>query len=493
MADLFRLAWGLLYWNARKTAFRLRKGRNPCPCQSPSDSGRALETACEASLSWARQERFRRVCPLLVRTSAGLRCSADTADVRPFWLRALGIYGGSLLGLYGTLVLAVFVFLRVIGYPVSPVHVAWPGLWYRVPQVRGDFFLGRANRAFAEGRVGEGLLYLQNAYEFDPGNYSVALEMAHTYQAVQPAISNQVFERMLIDHPEHRDEIAGMWLGALLPRADYRQICKLAIAEIHWDHAHVNAWMRALVFACRRLGDSAPLEQLAADGSAAALPWHALASTEILFEAGHSDLARAALERTWPSPQPEYTVYYQIRLRTELGDSWSAAQELAEHARDLGPEWRVALALETLTAAGAVREMQREVDGLLSGPLNPSAITLLCAQLVRRPDPALFNRVWSKVQEAGLKVDGATAPVWFSLLCAAGSGGDRDHLHAIVSMISAQPGSPRMSAAAAERFFRGESIQTRISSLLPWMSLPLEIDYAMLERYQPRRPRPMAP
>ena len=72
IADFFRLAWGLLYWNYRKSWFRLRRGRARCPCQSPSDSGRALETVCEASLSWHKHANFRRVCPLLVDTP-GLR------------------------------------------------------------------------------------------------------------------------------------------------------------------------------------------------------------------------------------------------------------------------------------------------------------------------------------------------------------------------------------------------------------------------------------
>ena len=50
LADFFRLLGGLFYWNARKTVFHWRGGR--CPCQNPSDSGRALETTCDACLHW---------------------------------------------------------------------------------------------------------------------------------------------------------------------------------------------------------------------------------------------------------------------------------------------------------------------------------------------------------------------------------------------------------------------------------------------------------
>ena len=111
-ADLFRLVWALLYWNTRKSWFQLRRGRSPCPCQSPSDSGRAYETACVACLSWNEPARFRRDCPLLVSTPQGLRCSVNTADVRPFWRRAFFFYGGGLATLYLTAALTVFIFLR---------------------------------------------------------------------------------------------------------------------------------------------------------------------------------------------------------------------------------------------------------------------------------------------------------------------------------------------------------------------------------------------
>ena len=201
LADLFRLAWGLLYWNTRKAWFQWRRGRARCPCQNPSDSGRAFETGCEACVHWHQPARFRRVCPLLVETPDGLRCAANTADVRPFWGHAARYYGGTLLALYLAGAIAVFAFLRIIGYPSSIVHVTWPGLWYRVPQARGWFFFDRSNRAFAEGKTAEGLLYLSNAYEFDPGNYTIGLTLARALQPGQPAVSNRLYDQLLHQHP----------------------------------------------------------------------------------------------------------------------------------------------------------------------------------------------------------------------------------------------------------------------------------------------------
>src|SRR6185295_545658 len=159
-----------------------------------SDSGRALETQCDAVMHWDSPARFRRLCPLLVQTPQGWRCSVNTADVRPFWGRAFGYYGGTLVAIYLVCVLSVFIFLRVVGYPVSVFHVAWPPSWHRVGQARGWFFMEKARQSFAANRTSEAILYLSNAYEFDPSNYAAGLTLAKSLQAGQPLISNRVFD-----------------------------------------------------------------------------------------------------------------------------------------------------------------------------------------------------------------------------------------------------------------------------------------------------------
>jgi hypothetical protein len=301
LADLFRLAWGLPYWNTRKAWFRRSRGRTRCPCQSPSDSGRRFETGCEACIAWDRPARFRRVCPLLVATADGLRCSADTADVRPFWGRMFGYYGGTLLSLYLAGAIAVFAFLRSIGYPISIVHVTWPGLWYRVPQARGWFFAQKSSRALAEGRTAEGLLYLSNAYQFDPTSYQIALALAKSYQTGRPRESDVLFENLLREHPAQRDATAQEWFRALLARGDFQKIAGLAYAQALADTARAHVWIRALLFATRQLGDDARLRALLANPSRAAIGWHQLLDVELFVRAGRFRDARAALDRPWPA------------------------------------------------------------------------------------------------------------------------------------------------------------------------------------------------
>ena len=486
LADLFRLAWGLLYWNTRKAWFRRSHGRARCPCQNPSDSGRAFETGCEACVAWDRPARFRRVCPLLVATPQGLRCAADTADVRPFWSRVFGYYGGTLLGLYLAGAIAVFTFLRIIGYPISIVHVTWPGLWYRVPQARGWFFAQKAQRAFTKGRTAEGLLYLSNAYQFDPGSYQLALALAKNYQAGRPRESDLLFERILREHSAQRDATAQEWFRALLARGDFQKIADLTYSETLADTADAQVWIRALLFATRQLGDDTRLRSLLADPSPAAIAWHQLLEVELLVRAGRFREARAALDRPWPATAPPFTIYYRVSTLTALGDAYAALDTLeTSRARLNDDEAYATLKLDALATAGAPRTLRANLDELLAPKLTPARTMILCAHLIRHPDTAVFARLADKAQQEQLPLDSSTAGVWFSLLCTAGAVGDLPRMHAFVVTLKLAANSPFIALSVIEAFFRGETGAEKITTFLPAIPLPIEIDYALIERYSP--------
>jgi hypothetical protein len=486
LADLFRLIWGLVYWNLRKAWFRLRRGRARCPGQSLSDSGQAFETMCEASLQWDKPTRFRHVCPLLVPTKDGLRCSVNTADVRPFWGRALGWYGGTLLAIYLTGALGVFAFLRTIGYPVSIVHVTWPGLWYRLPQAQGWFYFDRANRAFAEGKTAEGLLYLSNAYEFDPGNYVVGLTLAKNYQTAHPNTSDQIFARLLRDHPAERNATTQEWFRALLARGNFDKVAELALGETLADSAHAYVWMRALLFATRQTGDDSPLRTLLADPSPTAGLWHQLIETELLVRAGRTQEARAALARSWPaspSANAQFMLYYRVRTLTALGDTMDALDMLLRTPVRLDDEAAATLTLDAYAAARAQRSLQAEIDRLLAPKLDLPHIKILCAHLIRWPDARSFARLHDKVELDHIPLNTDSAGVWFALMCTAGAVGDHSRLHALVVMLKQASDSPFAALNAVESFFLGETSIQRITTLLPVLPLPLEINYALIERY----------
>lgn len=493
LADFFRLIGGLLYWNTRKSWFQLRRTRGAtCPCQNLSDSGRALETQCEACMSWHRPARFKRVCPLLVDTPDGLRCSVDTAKVRPFWSIVAKYYGGTALAVYVIGVLTVFTFLRTIGYPVSIVHVGLPPLWHKVGQARGWFFLDRANKAFAAGKTQEGLLYLSNSYEFDPTNYAAGLALAKHLQAGYPARSDVVFQNLLKTHPELRHATAQDWYRALLPRGDFKAISTLARDELRADPVRGAGWMRALLFATRQLGDDAPLRELLADKTPAAAAWHRLIETELLLRAGNTTAARAAAERPQPapaaanSPAHTFTLFHRVQTLIATRAFVPALDVLEQNRPALETDLYFRLRLEALAAGGYLTQLRREIDSTITSTRQVhGAVALICAHLIRHPDAQSFERVFNRVVREQLPFNGETAGTWMTLLCTAGVHGDNARLRALVKQLRDASPVPFVALTVVEAYFRGETIERRVTTFLPMLPLPLEVTYALIERLEP--------
>jgi hypothetical protein len=483
LADFFRLAGGLLYWNTRKSWFQLRRGRVRCPCQSPSDSGRAFETQCEACLHWASTARFRRVCPLLVQTPKGWRCSANTADVRPFWGRAFAYYGGALGAVYLSAAIVVFVFLRTVGYPVSIVHVVWPPSWHRVGEARGWYFMEKARKAFDGNRTAEAILYLSNAYEFDPANYTAGLALAQTLQSGQPVVSNRLYNRLLHEHPSQHATTAQTWFRALLARGDFDAVQALARDEVLAGGPRVSVWMRALVFATRQTHRDAPLRALRDSADPDAVVWRPLIEVELLRLAGHDAEAHALLTRVDWSRLPPYAVYYQVEELIQLGDVFAAVEELARHGAPLDDEARVTLQLAAFAKQGARAPMQALVDQLLGPKLTLPVIKILTVQLIRSPDPALLNQLYARVRAEKIPLTTESAGTILSLLCATGVAGDWQKFGELRAQITGNTGSSQAFLAGVEAFFRGRSGATRITSLLPALPMPLEVNYALISRY----------
>jgi len=492
-ADFFRFVWGLFYWNTRKSWFRLRGGRGRSPCQNPSDSGRAYETHCDACLHWDRPARFTRVCPLLVATPQGLRCSVNTSAVRPFWGRVGGYTGGSLLGIYLAGAIGVFIFLRVIGYPVSIVHVTWPGLWYRVPQARSAYFFEQGNQAFAAGRVREGLLFFDNAYKFDPSNYLAGLALARNYQTSRPVISDALFARLYREHPGRRAATAQDWFRALLARGDFAQVAAMAGHELVADSPHASAWMRALIFATRQLRDDTPLRALLGNTDPRIKPWRTLLETELFLQSAQRAAARTSLLRPWPRDSPPYSLFYQVETLLSLGENFTALDQLGRSVGRLDDETALALRFAAYARAGLQPRLAYEFNTLLSRPLTPPVIKLLSAHLIRYPDPVLFQNFYTKFERARLPLDIENAGAHFSVLCVAGVHSDRARMDEQITRLKALAAASFIGLNLVADFFNNESAAQRIVTFLPILPVPLEVTYALLERYPGAASRPAAP
>jgi tetratricopeptide (TPR) repeat protein len=266
LADFWRAAWAFFFWNARKSFFVLRRRRGRCPCHNPSDSGRPLATGCEAVSGWHRPERFTRVCPLLRRNDAGFWvCSVPPEKVRPFWGRAVLHYAAALLVLWLLLAALAYAGLRGIGYQVAYRQLAWPPAWTELPAVRAELFIRQARDHYLAGRVKEAINALSVAYQLDPGNYQAGMMLAQFYRAGSPKQADDLYQRLLVEHPARRTETARAWFQSLLARGRLQDVGELARRQLAAEPEQAAAWTHALFFVTRHLGDEGLLKTVRTD------------------------------------------------------------------------------------------------------------------------------------------------------------------------------------------------------------------------------------
>ncbi len=492
LADFFRAAWGLLYWNLRKSLFRLRRGRGRCPCQSPSDSGKAWVTGCEASLSWDRPSRFRRVCPLLQQDKEGnWRCSVDTAEVRPFWGRLAGFYGGGILAIYLLAVLTAFTGLRVIGYRVQPWTLAWPPAWHQLDRVRSEYFMERARQAYADRKVNEAIMSLTLAYQLDTDNYAAGLQLAQLWQtghAVQAAQSNQIYDHLMRDHPEQRTGTAQAWYRALLARGDFDTIGKLSADALRFDSDHAAPWLHALLFAIRQTGDPAPLHRIMADPTGLDAETLTLLTLEATVREEPLMRAISALQNPSPSLLTAYGAYYRVNRLLQLGAAREAQILLERTGARMGERERISTQLDVYAAMGWGSLRRSLVDTLLAGPSNLPTVELLCAHLIRHPDASLTTLLFDRLEASPLPATSANYGGYAALYCTAGVNRDFERLGQFSHALRQISGSSFHTLNAADLFFQHEEPSRRAQAILPLLQ-PLSIDvaYALYQRF-PHRP-----
>ncbi|MFM9080962.1 MAG: hypothetical protein ACKOTE_12680, partial [Opitutaceae bacterium] len=145
--------------------------------------------------------------------------------------------------------------------------------------------------------------------------------------------------------------------------------------------------------------------------------------------------------------------------------------------------------LGALAAGGPDRLLQQEIDRALSARLTPATLPLIkviTGHLIRWPDRALFARVLAKIEGERVPFTDQTAGIWFGVFCAAGAVGDEANLGRMSAFIRQSTGQPFLVLGATEAFFRGDSNERTILPFLPVLLVPLEVTYALLDRYTGR-------
>jgi hypothetical protein len=485
ITDFFRVAWGLFFWNARKTIFRVQKNKGICPCQTLSDSGLAGDTGCEPAHLFEKPIRFRHVCPLLKPNGKGeLKCSVNTSEVRPFWRRFYAYYGVAVLGIYLLAVGTIFGAMRNIGYPISFVTLAWPLAWKNIDQVRSAYFLSNAEKAYATGDGSAALMSLSLAYEYDPTNYETGRRLAHLWSAGRPERANQIYEKLLSDHPENRVATAQAWLKGLLSRGDYARLESLAADAIIFDAESTPAWVHVFLFANRRTKDFELLERLLDERSK--LPpgvENILAMDRSVRSASSTDAKQLLTEIKDPA-EPLFVLHYRVRKLIQIGETTRALQLLNEWTNRVQDRDRIRLQLSAFANGGFREPYVDLIRQLIKLPPSLPLIELLSAHLIVYPNQALYKLIKQSVAPADIADANERLQSVLALYFMSLANGDMAGGQNIATFLRETTGS-RFASLDAAALVIADSDRYRIENVLPALQpMSMDLIYALLERYE---------
>lgn len=489
LSDMLRTVWAMFYWNTRKTFFVARRRRGQCPCHNPSDSGKPLETGCEAVTQWDRPERFKRVCPLLTRNEKGRWvCSVSPEKVRPFWRRVFAYLGGAVGAVVLVATLIVYGGMRYIGYEVSVRQIIWPPAWHELGGVRAQLFITQARENYRQGKVKEAIQSLTIAYNLDPQHYQVGMMLAQFYQAGSPAQADLIYQGLMRDHPERRNETARVWFQSLLARGRMADIAELAQRQLSLEPPQAPAWTHALLFATEYLPDEKLLEHVA---STEAVPEAVRKVIQMAIEVrnrspeeGARYLLKVPMTKGFP-----YEKVYRVEELIRLGYPREALALLSVVRSELAGRDVARLVFAGYAALGDKERLVREFSALLSVKRKAGAaeITLLSVHLVDYPDKDLLEMLGEALGRVPLDPPGDRLEAAITFFCAAGVEADKKQMDRAKQLIADTFSTNPLGLTQLEAFFLKKSSITRIERLLPSINpLPLELNYALLRHYMPK-------
>jgi hypothetical protein len=493
VADGGRLVGKALYWNSAKTSFRLRGARGRAPCQHPSDSGRAGQSACEACLGLGNVRRFARVCPLIRYDSAdGPRCSVAAAEVRPFWGRVVGGLAAALLGGAAVALVATYLICRGIGYRVKPSDLAWPPHWNRVELARADYFSRRGLAAYGRGDARGCYLALLEAHELRPGDFATDRLLAQVAETTDVALADRLFGQLVQSgNPARAANAAQEWAAALLARGEFERLGRLSAFMLRREAGDsAPAWTNALISAQPHVTGANLVAELLAQPGALAGPERTALTWSLQSESFPLSQQLMAAAKRSPSL---YLRHYALHRLIQAGYAAPVLEVLAAET-GLPVRETEALRLAAWTALGRTAEIRQEISRLLgAADLTPALAEMLAAQLIAHPDPVAGRLLLAAVQRRPLPLVAANYRVYAALLCVAGVDQDAAQLRALTAILGKISGRPFGRPYGVGELFLDRSGARPVSAaLIALQPLSLEIMFAMLADF-PRFPRAAAP
>jgi hypothetical protein len=168
----------------------------------------------------------------------------------------------------------------------------------------------------------------------------------------------------------------------------------------------------------------------------------------------------------------------------ELGYGEDALTLVRAAASRLAPRDSLTLALEASTALKWNSVLRTEFAAAVARPLTSAQTEVLCAYLVRHPDPELLELLFTAWQQAPLAARAENYSAFTALACAAGANGDIARVRAVCADLKPLVGPNSSILASVEAFFTRQNASARIESYLTaFQPLPVDVTYALLERY----------
>lgn len=496
LGDTRRLVGALFYWNARKSAWRLRGRRGHCPCQNESDDPIPGRVRCEAMQQWHEPARFRTVCPLLVQTAEGWRCSVGPDEVRSYWGRVWVWSALTVVALWLLAVTALWGALHLGSQPpVAWSQLAWPGRWSEIRRLQSGHLFERAIKAFGQGRLEEAHLMLSTARELDPANYDAALLLAQISMFQRSFLfSDELFNTLGQSHPEQRRRTAITYHDTLVAVGRMSRLAAFSVVMASADPARASVWVRSALLALRLMpaAEAANFAQTEARSLALLAPHpRLLLQAEMDLRQGHDIEALAALHRSFAGPLNPFYVQYQVWRLAELGASAQAQLLLDTQGEVLGEfEQRLAqvrlahLAHDAVLAKGSFR-------GLLRLPLNPDRVERIAALLVTQPDAALFRELHGRLVADGSFMDAVDgASLWLAATLS-GAPAEADYWRSHGRQTITSSSYPDLTALD----FSSWDLMAPATPLylLNVVTLPREVIFALLGRMRPMPGRTESP
>jgi len=388
--------------------------------------------------------------------------------------------------------LGTFSAYRIIGYRVPVYVVAWPPAWHRIHQARADYYYRMALRSLAAGDVRRSYLALGQVYMLDPDNTNAARLLAQFAQIANPGFSDAIYARLLLPSHGDREEAAQAWFRALLARGEFAAMSGLSARMLREGAAQAPAWTQGLLFAREMTVDHSDLDRLLRSPGKMPVEARTVLALAGSIRSGSKKDWCDRVELALDSATTTFEVFYSLNQMIEMGRAPDVVTFLQGFEVAEIPAYdRESLELGAYSSLGWHALERQKVASLLGPGASAPVANLLAAHLIRHPDPGVAEYVFEQLDKRPLPCTAANSGAHAALLCMAGVNGLSKRMGEQSDILGKIVGGDFAAAGMLREFFQSPASGKNAAVFLPALAqLPLEVVYALTERYHATKMAP---